>query len=139
MLNDLIPILLFYFIYAGIVKIVKSRNRTKMLKMLIDNNIITSGHNMEDLKVSFNIKEDESGNKMQSKTLTIALGLLGFSLGIFLATLLHFVICANISDSEWPAGINPNVLRDTLHLGLSIFLASIGVCVAYFINSKREK
>ncbi|MFI3264835.1 MAG: hypothetical protein SNG38_06540 [Rikenellaceae bacterium] len=137
MLNDLIPILLFYFICAGIVKIVKFRNRTKMLKMLIDNNIITSGHNMEDLKVSFNINEDESGNKMQSKTLTIALGLLGFSLGIFLATLLYFVICANIS--EWPNGLTPNVLRENLCIGLSIFLASVGVCVAYFINSRREK
>lgn len=131
MLNDLIPIVLFYLMYSFAVTIVRNYNRTKLLKMLIDNNIISSGQQNIDLS-SIGQFEKISG---KSNILAISLAAMGFALGLVVSACAIISLTGSnaINNDEWYD------IKDAIQLGSPIFLAATGLLVAYLIERKDRK
>ncbi len=134
-LTDFIPFLLFYVLYKIVITIAKNLNRRKTLKMLLDSNLISDTKSLE----AFNLasKEKSDGGKRNIPILTVTLGVMGFSLGMLIAAYVYSQVSPILSG--WDRNMFPNNIRDGICTGIPLFLASVGVCVAYFINSRKEK
>ncbi len=131
MLNDLIPIILFYFLYSCTMTIIKNTNRKNTMKMLIDNNLINSGEN----NISFKFFSSEENTPKTNYVLPVALGLMGLSFGLIVGAF----IVADISSQNFASNKQTWFdIKDAIQLGAPLFFASIGVVVAYFIEKKKQ-
>lgn len=130
MLNDLIPIVLFYFLYSFVMTIVKNTHRKNTMKMLIDNNLMNTGENC----INFKFMSSEQNSSNNNYTLAVALGLMGCALGLICAAYMIVGLSGcdtKIDNHSWYD------IKDAIQLGMPLFFASIGVTIAYFIERRK--
>lgn len=131
-MNNLIPIILGYFLYSFAMTIVKNRNRKNTLKMLIDNNLVNNS--ATDIKLNFLTVDEKKSST--NYILPAALGLMGFALGLVIGS----YMIAHLSVSDVPKDQRSWYdIKDAIQLGAPLFFASIGVTIAYFIEKKNQK
>ncbi|MFI3279986.1 MAG: hypothetical protein SNG49_08075 [Rikenellaceae bacterium] len=130
MFDDLITLAAFYFIYRFSMTIANNKNRKNTLKMMIDNNLINAGEN----NISFNYFSKEEKKSNGRYMLPVALGAMGFALGLVCSALIITIMVME--------GVQSNASRawftisEAIQLGAPLFFASIGVVVAYVIEKK---
>lgn len=136
--NTLIPVLLFYFLYLGFMALVKSYNRSKVLKFLAENNLLDS-MNQDNATNIYNIlsgdlKQETKSTNKHNLTLTISLGLMGLAIGAIVGALLMIPLMnVDFSDNRLSG-----LLREAIMTGLPIFFAAGGVLISYFMTAIKS-
>lgn len=122
-LDLLIPIATCYFIYSFFLTIVKNSHRKKMLKMLVDNNLVSSGEN----NISFKFLYGDNKRAKTNYLLPIALGIMGYALGLIIGS----IIIIGLQK------VSNGIVNQAISVGAPLFFASTGVVIAYFIEQKK--
>ncbi len=137
MLTNLIPILLFYFIFSFAVTLSNNINRKRMLKMLIDNNLI-SNSTENNLNLQF-LEQKQQKSKSRS-VLPIALGMMGLAFGLVCSAFIIHSLSHQLASTDTTKDLMLWLdIKEAIQLGTPILFASIGVVVAYFIEKKDKK
>lgn len=137
MFDDLITLAAFYFIYRFSMTIANNKNRKNTLKMMIDNNLINAGEN----NISFNYFSKEEKKSNGRYMLPVALGAMGFALGLVCSALIITKMVmggveSSASSSSYRAWLN---ISEAIQFGAPLFFASIGVVVAYVIEKRGSE
>lgn len=121
----LICVPMFYFIYSIICRLIRNKNTRNILRIYADQGLLNA-----DSEFKFNFNEDCKNQK--STILPVALGIMGISLGLFLAFILR--ISAMDPDSD----IYSYRQWELVQFSLPLFFGALGLLVSYFVERKDK-